>query len=49
MATERKTKTTVKRSPEPRHVRDSKSSKSSSSSHSKGKKTPNPGPMKGKK
>ena len=49
MATERKTKTTVKRSSEPKHVRDSKSGKFSSSPHTKAKKTPDPGPMKGKK
>lgn len=48
MVTERKTKTTVKRSSEPKHARDSKSSKISSSPHPKGKKTPDPGPMKGK-
>lgn len=48
MATERKTKATVKRSPEPKHVRDSKSVKTSPSRHAKGKNTPDPGPMKGK-
>ena len=48
MATDRNTKTTVKKSSEPKHVRDSKSTKISSSPHSKGKKTPDPGPMKGK-
>ena len=48
MATDRNTKTTVKKSPEPKHVRDSKSSKTSLSPHPKGKKTPDPGPMKGK-
>jgi hypothetical protein len=48
MATERKTKTPVKRSSEPKLVRDSKASKTSSSPHPKGKKTPDPGPMKGK-
>lgn len=49
MATEKKTKTTVKKSSEPKHVRDSKSSKISSSPHPKAKGTPDPGPMKGKK
>jgi len=49
MATERKTKTTVKRGSEPKHVRDSRSTKTSSSPHPKGKKTPDPGPMKGRK
>jgi len=48
MATERNTKTTVKKSSEPKHVRDSKSSKSPSPSHAKGKKTPDSGPMKRK-
>ena len=47
MATERNTKTTVKKSSEPKHVRDSKSTKTSTSPHPKGKKTPDPGPMKG--
>lgn len=47
MATEKKT--IVKRSSEPKHVRDSKSSKTSPSPHPKGKKTPDPGPMKGNK
>lgn len=47
MATDRK-KTTVKKSSEPKHVRDSKSGKASSSLHSRGKKTPDPGPMKKK-
>ena len=49
MATERKTKTTVKKSSEPKHVRDSKSGNTSSSPHVRDKKTPDPGPMKGKK
>ena len=48
MATERKVKTTVKKSSEPKHVRESKSSKVSSSPHPREKKTPDPGPMKGK-
>lgn len=48
MATERKQKTTVKKSSEPKHVRNSKSSKNPSPSHAKDKKTPDPGPMKGK-
>ena len=48
MSTERNTKTTVKKSPEPKHVRDSKSTKTSTSPHPKAKKTPDPGPMKGK-
>ena len=48
MATERNTKTTVKKSSEPKHVRGGKSSKTTSPSHAKGKKTPDPGPMKRK-
>ena len=48
MATEKKIKTTVKKSSEPKHVRDSKSSKISSSPRPK-KGTPDSGPMKGKK
>jgi hypothetical protein len=48
MATKKNIKTTVKKSSEPKHVRDSKSSKSPSPSHAKDKKTPDPGPMKGK-
>ena len=48
MTTERKPKTTVKKSSEPKHVRDSKSPKTSSSSHSREKNTQDPGPMKGK-
>ena len=48
MATERKIKTTVKKSSEPKRVRDSKSPKVSPSSHSRGKGSPDPGPMKGK-
>ena len=48
MATEKKIKTTVKKSSEPKHVRDSKSTKTSTSPHPKAKKTPDPGPMKGK-
>lgn len=37
--------TTVKKSSEPRHVRDSKSGKTTSSPHLRSKKTPNPSPM----
>lgn len=48
MATERNTRTTVKKSSEPKHVRDSKTSKTSSTSHAKRGKSPDPGPMKGK-
>jgi hypothetical protein len=48
MATEKKTKTTVKKSSEPKHVRDSKTGKTSPSPHVRRKKTPDPGPMKGK-
>jgi hypothetical protein len=48
MATERNTKTTVKKSSETKHARDSKSTKISTSPHPKAKKTPDPGPMKGK-
>jgi len=48
MATGKNTKTTVKKSSEPKHVRDSKSSKNPSPSHARDKKTPDPGPMKGK-
>lgn len=48
MATDRKTKTTIKRSSGPKHVRDSKSGKTSPSPHVRSKKTPDPGPMKGK-
>lgn len=46
MATDRNTKTTVKKSPKPKLVRDGKSTKTSASPHPKGKKTPDPGPMK---
>ena len=48
MATERNTKTAVKKSSEPKRVRCGKSSKNTSHSHAKGKKTPDPGPMKRK-
>ena len=48
MATERKIKTTVKKSTEPKRVRDSKSSKVSPSPRSRGKDSPDPGPMKRK-
>lgn len=48
MATKKNIKTTVKKSSEPKHVRGGKSSKTTSPSYAKGKKTPDPGPMKGK-
>lgn len=48
MPTERKTKSTVKKSAEPKRIRDNKSVKTSPTRHAKGKKTPDPGPMKGK-
>lgn len=48
MATERNTKTTVKKSSEPSHVRESKPSTKPLPSHSKDNKTPDPGPMKRK-
>ena len=48
MATERNTKTTVKKGSEPKHVSGRKNSKNTTPSHSKDKKTPDPGPMKGK-
>lgn len=49
MATERKTKTMVKKSSEPKRVRDSRSSKISSLPHQKKINTPDPGPMNRKK
>lgn len=48
MATKRKPKKTVKKSSELKHVRDSKSPKTSPSYSLREKKTPDPGPMKGK-
>lgn len=45
MATEKKIKTTVKKSSEKKHVRDSRSGKTAPAPHSKGKKTPDTGPM----
>jgi hypothetical protein len=48
MSTERSTKTTVKKSSGPKHVKDRTSPQKSSPSHAKDKKTPDPGPMKRK-
>ena len=48
MATERKTKTTEKKSSGPKHVRDSKSGKASPTRHARNPKcSPDPGPMRG--
>lgn len=46
MATERKTKTTIKKTSEPRRVGDSKSSKCAPCTRNRSSKTPDPGPMK---
>ena len=46
MATEKKTKTTVKNGSEQKRTKDSKSVKTSPSTHARSKKTPDPGPMK---
>lgn len=46
MATDKKTKTTVKRGAEQKRTKDSKTVKASPSTHTRSKKTPDPGPMK---
>jgi hypothetical protein len=48
MAKGNNSKTTVKKSSKPKHSRDSKVTKTSPSTHVRSKKTPDPGPMKGK-